>query len=144
MKTHTAKLKDPSEFVSFTTKKDFLAPGIDAVIGVKPKKGARGGRSEVQTLVFDGNRYSAVDSKKMAEAYAEDQGLFKIEFYPAKVLDEDDAPGITTVSVGADAYAYKPKISEVSRYGDFPIAQAKKNQKSLSKLDKFFSTRGIQ
>ena len=46
-----------------------FGPGIDAILAIRKKKGPRGGRSEVQSIRFKADKFTAAEAKRWLREY---------------------------------------------------------------------------
>lgn len=81
---HSARIKEPDQFVRIrreNAKDHDFGPGIAIYWGIKPKKktGPEGGRTEIQAVHFDKDKFSAGEAK----AWLKEHDLKPIEFVPA-------------------------------------------------------------
>lgn len=115
---HSARITVPSnaKYSTYRTGEDKGGKGVNFVYGIRRKDG----KSEVQSVRFDSNKWSVKDAK----AWLDSNDFSYIKFTPA-TIKEDDAPAITTTSMGDASFA--PKIGTiVSRYGDYKPTRKKK------------------
>ena len=63
---HTARIADPSRFSDFRTTKNAFGTGVDAVYGIRSgsKRGPRGGRTVLQSVRFDKDKFTAAQAKR--------------------------------------------------------------------------------
>lgn len=138
---HSARLKNPGKFVSFTTGEDKGGKGVNFIYGIRKDAGPEGGKTEIQAIRFDSNLWSVDEAKKWLSDH--DKKYIK---FTAATIKEDGAPAapavpaassgpaITTSNMGAK---YAPKVLPMaSHYGDYSVDQhdqsfMKKMKKSL-------------
>lgn len=135
---HSARLKNPGKFVSFTTGEDKGGKGVNFIYGIRTDAGPEGGKTEIQAIRFDSNLWSVEAAKK----WLSDHDKKHIKF-TAATIKEDEAPAapaassgpaITTSNMGA---TYAPKVLPMtSHYGDYSVDKfdqsfMKKMKKSL-------------
>jgi len=141
---HSARLKNPGKFVSFTTGEDKGGKGVNFIYGIRKDAGPEGGKTEIQAIRFDSNLWSVDDAKKWLSDH--DKKYIK---FTAATIKEDSAPvapaapaapaassgpAITTSNMGAK---YAPKVLPMtSHYGDYTVDRfdqsfMKKMKKSL-------------
>lgn len=68
-KYHHVRVADPDEFVRIRTKTLSASKGIKARIGVLQGRGPRGGRTEVQSYLFDAKMYTPGDVVRWVEGH---------------------------------------------------------------------------
>lgn len=130
---HSARLKNPGKFASFTTGEDKGGKGVNFIYGIRKDAGPEGGKTEIQAIRFDSKLWSVDDAKKWLSDH--DKKYIK---FTAATIKEDEAPAgpaITTSNMGA---TYAPKVLPMaSRYGDY--AADKYDQSFMKKMKKSLS-----
>lgn len=125
---HSARLKNPGKFESFTTGEDKGGKGVNFIYGIRKDAGPQGGKTEIQAVRFDSNLWTVDAAKKWLSDH--DKKYIK---FTAATIKEDGAPAapavpaapastgpaITTSNMGAK---YAPKVLPMtSHYGDYPV-----------------------
>jgi hypothetical protein len=78
---HAARIREPSQFDEFRRNKNFFAPGIDAIWGIKRRPERK---VELQAIRFDASRWTVKEAKKWLKEHGYKPVLFEPATEPKK------------------------------------------------------------